>query len=163
MTRLRKVALLIVIAHWTVAMWHLYLAAKVLPPPNNKVSWLAIALLTSLHWGVAIALWKVSEKIVGPVSLIFFLAALSADLYEHFLHASLNNVFMVASSGWTAWFNGSVFMLLTLEILGCSLGVWLLRGDTRKSANPQPHANHRRQGPGSLCASRFSALTKAGL
>jgi len=83
-------------------MWHLFLAAKILPPPNNNVSWLAIVLLTSLHLGVSITLWKLSDKFTGLVSLIFFLAALGVDLYEHFLHKSPNNVFMVASGNWTA-------------------------------------------------------------
>jgi hypothetical protein len=45
-----------------------------------------------------------SDKLAGLVSLIFFLAASSADLYEHFLHASANNVFMVAPGDWTPRF-----------------------------------------------------------
>ncbi len=102
MTKPRTLALLIVVAHWIFAMWHLFLAAKILPPPNNNVSWLAIVLLTSLHLGVSITLWKLSDKFTGLVSLIFFLAALGVDLYEHFLHKSPNNVFMVASGNWTA-------------------------------------------------------------
>ena len=92
MTRLRTLTLLIVVAHWIVAIWHLFLAAGVLPAPNNNVSWLAVVLLTLLHGGVSIALWKISDKLIGLVSIIFFLAALSADLYEHFLHASGNDV-----------------------------------------------------------------------
>jgi hypothetical protein len=122
-------------------MWHLFLAASVLPAPNNSVSWLAVVLLTVLHGGVTIALWKLSDKFIGLVSLIFFLAALSADLYEHFLHASGNNVFMVAPGDWTAWFNASVFILLALEILGCSLGVLSLGGRTRKHSPPEPNSN----------------------
>ena len=92
MTKPRTLALLIVVAHWIFAMWHLFLAAKILPPPNNNVSWLAIVLLTSLHLGVSITLWKLSDKFTG----------LGVDLYEHFLHKSPNNVFMVASGNWTA-------------------------------------------------------------
>ena len=158
MTRLRTLTLLIVVAHWIVAIWHLFLAASVLPAPNNSVSWLAVVLLTLLHGGVSIALWKISDKLVGLVSIIFFLAALSADLYEHFLHASGNNVFMVAPGDWTAWFNASVFILLALEILGCSLGVLSLGGRTRKHSTPEPNSNLPKQGHTSLSSSQFNAL-----
>jgi hypothetical protein len=73
----------VVIAHWVVAVLHLFLAARVLAAPNNNLSWLAISLITLGHWGVSIALWKLSDKLAALVWLIFFLAALSADLYEH--------------------------------------------------------------------------------
>jgi hypothetical protein len=92
------------------------------------------------------------------VSIILFLAALSADLYEHFLHASGNNVFMVAPGDWTAWFNASVFILLVLEILGCSLGVLSLGGRTRKHSTPEPNSNLPKQGHTSLSSSQFNAL-----
>src|SRR6185437_3299661 len=134
MTKPRTLALSVVAAHWIVAVWHLFLAAKVLPAPNNNVSWLAIALLTLLHAGVLIALRKLNDKLTGSVSLLFFLAALGADLYEHFLNASPNNVFMVSPGDWTAWFDASVFFLLALEILGCSLAIWFLGGGTGSNA-----------------------------
>jgi len=127
-------------------MWHLFLAASVLPAPNNSVSGLAVVLLTMLHWGVAIALWKLSDKFIGLVSLVFFSAALSADLYEHFLHASGNNVFTVAPGDWATWFNASVFILLALEILGCSLGVLSLGGRTTKQTITEPNSNLPKQG-----------------
>ena len=158
MTRLRTLALLIVVAHWIVAIWHLFLAASVLPAPNNSVSWLAVVLLSLLHGGVSIALWKLSDKLIGLVSLIFFLAALSADLYEHFLHASGNNVFMVAPGDWTAWFNVSVFILLTLEILGCSIGVLSLRDGTRKGSTPESNSNLRKQDYDNRSSSQFNVL-----
>ena len=137
MTRRRTLALLVVVAHWIVAIGHLFLAARVLPPPNNNVSWLALTLITLGHLAVSIALWTLSDKIAGLVSLIFFLAALGADLYEHFLHASANNIFMVAPGDWTARFDVSVFVLLALEIVGGLLGILLLGGRTRNSARPQ--------------------------
>src|SRR5579872_3118333 len=128
MTRARMFALLVVAAHWIVAISHLFFAAKVLSAPNNVVSWLAIVLISSGHLAVLILLWKLSEKPAGFVSLIFFLAAMSADLYEHFLHASQNNVLMVAAGSWTARFDASVFVLLALELLGCTLGILLVGG-----------------------------------
>jgi hypothetical protein len=137
MTQQRVLTLLIVVAHWMVAVGHLFLAAKVLPAPNNDVSWLAITLITLGHLAVSIALWKLSDKLSGLVSLIFFLAAMSADLYEHFLHASANNVFMVAPGDWTARFDASVFALLALEIVGCLLGILLLGGRTRNNSQPK--------------------------
>lgn len=87
-------------------------------------------MITSGHVTLLIALFKLSDKLSGLVSLIFFLAALGADLYEHFLHAAANNVFILATN-WTAPFDASVFALLALEVLGCSLGVLSLSG--------QPH------------------------
>jgi hypothetical protein len=128
MPKPRTLALLVVIAHWIVAVWHLFLAANILPAPNNNVSWLAIILISSGHLCVSIALWKLSDKLVGTVLLIFFLCALGADLYEHFLHSAPNNIFMVTAGNWTAWFDASVVGLLALEILACSLGILLLGG-----------------------------------
>lgn len=121
--------MLVVIAHWLIAIWHLFVAAEVLPGPNNHVTWLAITLISCGHLCVVIALLsRLSDKLAGLIALIFFLAALSADLYEHFLHASPNNVFMVATSAWSAWFHISVAALLTLEIAACLLGILLLSG-----------------------------------
>jgi len=137
MTKARMLTFFVVIAHWVVAVSHLFLAAKVLPAPNSNVSWLAITLITLGHLGVSIGLWELSDKLAGLVSLIFFLAALGADLYEHFLHASANNVFVVAAGGWTARFDASVVLLLALEILGCMLGILLLSRRTRKNSQPR--------------------------
>jgi hypothetical protein len=137
MTNRRTLTLLTVIAHWIVAVGHLFLAAKVLPAPNNHVSWLAIALITLGHSVVSVAVWWLSDKFAGLVSLIFFLLALSADLYEHFLHASANNVFTVASGDWTARFNASVFVLLALEVVGCLFGILLLGASTRNKTQPK--------------------------
>ncbi|MGC1636571.1 MAG: hypothetical protein WA744_14035, partial [Candidatus Acidiferrales bacterium] len=53
---------------------------------------------------------------------------LGADLYEHFLHAAPNNVFMTPASVWTFWFDASVVGLVEFEILACSLGILLLSG-----------------------------------
>ena len=131
MTKARLLTVLVVAAHWVVAIVHLFFAAEVLPAPNNHVGLLAVTFITLGHWAVALALWKLSDKPALLFSLIFFLAAMSADLYEHFLHASLNNVFMVASGGWTVWFDVSVFILLALEILGCLFGILSLRGRNR--------------------------------
>jgi hypothetical protein len=86
---------------------------------------------------VSIALWKLSDKLTGLVSLIFFLAAMGADLYEHFLHASANNVFTVAPGASTPLFDASVFVLLALEIAGCLLGILLLGGKTRNTSQPK--------------------------
>jgi hypothetical protein len=141
MTQARRLALLIIVAHWLVAVVHLFLAAKVLLAPNNHVSWVAITLITLGHLFVSLALWKLRDKLAGLVSLIFFLAAMSADLYEHFLHASANNVFTVAAGDWTARFDVSVFILLALEILGCLLGIFLLSRRTRSDGRPR-FANH---------------------
>ena len=136
-TKPRMFALLVIVAHWLDAVVHLFLAAKVLPPPSDHVSWLAVTLITSGHLVVAIVLWTLSDKISGFVSLIFFLAAMGADLYEHFLHASANNVFMVAAGDWTAGFDVSVAVLLALEILGCALGIALLAGKTPTKNQPE--------------------------
>ena len=136
MTKLRRLTLLVVVAHWIVAIGHLFLAAKVLPAPNNSVSWLAVTFITLGHVAVSIVLWKFSDKLAGLVSLIFFVAALSADLYEHFLHPSANNVLLVPPSDWRAGFDASVFILIALEVVGCLLGIVLLGGRSPLAVSP---------------------------
>jgi hypothetical protein len=135
----RKLAPLVVIAHWIIAVSHLFLVARILPVPYDKVSWLGITFITVGHWAVAIVLWALGDKISGIVAVIFFLLATSADLYEHFLHASPNNLFDVAATGnGVLWFDASVIVLLALEIVGCLLGIMLIvgRGGHRGSALP---------------------------
>jgi hypothetical protein len=128
MTGRIKLTLLVVFLHWLVAVLHLFIAAKVLPAPNNIVSSLAITLISLGHLIVSVALWKLSPRLAGLAALIFFLAAMSADLFEHFLHPSANNVSMLAPSAWTAPFDVSVFILLALEFLGCLFAIMLLSG-----------------------------------
>lgn len=129
--------MLAVVAHWIAAVWHLFLAARILPAPDNQVSWLAISFITSGHLLVSFGLWKLNGRLAGFISLIFFLAASGADFYEHFLHASANNIFMVAPGSGTALFEASVFVLVALEILGCLLGIAMLGGKTRNDRQPR--------------------------
>lgn len=129
--------MLVVVAHWVVAMWHLFLAAKILPAPDNSVSWVVIVFFTLVHLIVLVAVWKLSDKLTGLVALIVFLAALGADLYEHFVQVAPNNIFIAAPGAWTAWFDVSVFALVALEILGISFGILLLRGKTRNNSQPR--------------------------
>lgn len=132
MTKARMLILLAVAAHWMVAVWHLFLAAKILPAPSNSVSRLVIVFFTLGHLSLLVAVWKLRDKLSGLVASTVFLAALGADLYEHFVQVAPNNVFMAASGGWTAWFDASVFALVALEILGISLGLLLLRNRTKR-------------------------------
>lgn len=119
----RMFALVVVIAHWVIAVVHLFIAARALPGSNNGVSWLAIVLISAGHLCVVAGLWKLSDRPAGAVLAIFFLAALSADLYEHFAHTSANNIALATGAGLTGWFDASVFGLVALEILACSLGM----------------------------------------
>ena len=132
MTKARMLVLLAVAAHWIVAVWHLFLAAKILPAPSNSVSWVVIVFFTLAHLSLLVAVWNLRDKLSGLVASIVFLAALGADLYEHFVQVAPNNVFMAASGAWTAWFDASVFALVALEILGISLGLLLLRNRTKR-------------------------------
>jgi len=134
-----RLSLLVVVAHWVVAISHLFFAANVLPGPDNKVSLMAVVLITLGHVIVSIALWSLGEKAGGWVLVAFFLAASAADLYEHFLHTSPNNIFMVERGGWTVWFDVTVFILLALEILGCVLGILSLNGT--KKGGPASRAS----------------------
>lgn len=137
MNKPRTLALLAVAAHWGVAVWHLFFAARILPAPGNSISWVVIVFFTLGHLSVLVAVWKLSDKLAGLVALLAFSAALGADLYEHFVQVAPNNVFMVTASGaWTAWFDVSVFALVGFEILGISRGIVLLRG--RSGHNSQP-------------------------
>jgi hypothetical protein len=148
MTKAKALVLFVVAAHWITAIWHLFLAANVLPAPNNHVSSLAVILITSGHMIVSILVWMLGDEVAGAVAVLFFLAAMTADLYEHFLHASQNNVFMVAPGDWTAIFNASVFILLALEIVGFLLGTIVLSGGVRKSKSTSgPDAKFGREGP----------------
>lgn len=160
MKNLRTFAATVVLAHWVVAILHLFIVARMLPAPENHVSWLGMVLLSCLHLGVCAALLALSPKYTGLVSLLFFLAAMTADLYEHFLHASANNIFMAPRSPWTFWFDASVFVLLALEILGCFFGIRWLSGRMRNES-PRSEPNLDKQSPGASSPSKLTALAKS--
>lgn len=126
MKKLRILGLAVLAAHLIVAVWHLFLVAKILPAPENNVSWFAICLITLGHLGVSVAWLKLSDRFAGLVLCIFLVAALGAGIYEHFLGPGLNNIFRVAPGDWTALFRASVIALVILEALGCWVGVRVL-------------------------------------
>ena len=95
-------------AHWVTAIWHLFVAAKVLPGPTNDVNLFAVGLITLLHLGVAGAWKKLPDRLVGGILSAFFIAALAFGIYEHFLHPGGNNVFMVSASEWKTAFEVGV-------------------------------------------------------
>ena len=67
MNRYRILGLIIIAAHGVLAVWHLFLAAKVLPAPENTVSWLAVALASTLHLAVLVVWWLATER---PASIV---------------------------------------------------------------------------------------------
>ena len=99
-----------------IAVWHLFLAAKVLPAPENTISWFA---LTTILRG--------AQATSGIVLSLFFAAALTVGTYEHFVHAGRNNVFMVAPGEWKTIFQLSVAILTFLEIAEFWIGCRSLR------------------------------------
>lgn len=129
----RSLILLIAIAHWAVAIGHLFLAAEVLPAPEDHVSWLAVVFISVGHLIVASVTFTLGARTAGLLALVFFVAALGADVYEHFLHPSGNNVLMVAPGAWTRWFDVSVFILLALEIMGLIASVQRFGGGRRST------------------------------
>jgi RNA polymerase sigma-70 factor (ECF subfamily) len=71
-------------------------------------------------FAVAVGCWKLFDRFTGFVLSAFFGVALGAGIYEHFLGSGLNNIFRVAPTDWTAVFRVSVFLLVIIEVLGCS-------------------------------------------
>jgi len=136
MKNLRLLALLVILANLIVGVWHLFIVTRILPGPQNSVPRLAIGLMTLGHLCMAAVLWKLANRAAGLVLLLFFLAAICAGLYEHLLHPGPNNIFMVASSDVTGWFDFSVFVLLALEVTGCWLAIRLL--GSRPNHRTQP-------------------------
>jgi len=128
MKKLRRLGLLIIGAHWLVGVWHLWLVAKILPGPDNKMYWFAITMSTLMHFGVSIAWWRLSDKVAGLILCVFLVAVLGAGIYEHFLGPGLNNIFRVPLTEWTSAFRASVYSLVVFEILGCWLGIRLMKG-----------------------------------
>ncbi|HJS98081.1 MAG TPA: hypothetical protein VJ756_03250 [Terriglobales bacterium] len=130
MNKYRISGIVVIAAHWVTAMWHLSVAAKVLPGPTNGVNLLAVALITLLHLGVAGAWWKLRDKLAGGILSAFFIVALVFGIYEHFIHPGGNNIFMVSASEWKTTFEVSVGLLMALEVLGVGTGIRFLKSGT---------------------------------
>lgn len=135
MKRFRLVGFLIIAAHWLAAVWHLFIVARIPPVADNKVSWLAVGLVTLFHFVISVAWWKLSDRFAGSVLLVFFVVVTGAGTYEHFLGPGPNNIFRLAPGDWTVAFQMSVFLLVSFEILGLWLAIRFLKG--RRS-----HASH---------------------
>jgi hypothetical protein len=131
MKRSRTSGFVVIAAHWIIAVWHLFLAAKVLPVPDNNVSWLAISLLSLLHAGISIVWWKIPNRPAGLVLSIFFIATLASGIYEHFVHLGGNNVFRVVPGEWKTAFQVSVIFLVLLEVLGAWMGLRFLKSNSQ--------------------------------
>ncbi len=128
MKRYPRLGVVVIATHCAVAVWHLFLAAEVLPSPNNTISLLAVLLITLMHLAIAAAWWKLTDKLAGAILAIFFAVVLALDIYEHFLHPGANNVFMVLPGDWKTIFEVSVGLLLAIELLGTSIGILSLKG-----------------------------------
>lgn len=128
MDRYKVFGFVVIAAHWAAAVGHLLVTAKVLAPPDNNVNLFVIGMLSVVHLAVSVAWWRVPSKPAGLILSTFFVAVLGFGIYEHFLHAGANNVFMVIPGPWRAPFDASVALLMALEILGAGLGFQTLRG-----------------------------------
>lgn len=130
MNRYRALGLVVIAAHWVTAMWHLSVAAKVIPGPTNGLNLLAVGLITLLHLGIASAWWKLPDRLAGGILSAFFIAALAFGMYEHFLHPGGNNIFMVSPGNEKNAFDVSVGLLMALEVLGVGIGIRFLKAGT---------------------------------
>jgi cell division protein FtsW (lipid II flippase) len=128
MERYKVLGFVVIAAHWAAAVWHLFVAAKVLPSPDNRVNLVAIGILSVVHLAVSVVWWKVPNRPAGLILSTFFIAVLAFGVYEHFLHPGANNAFMVLPGEWKTPFEASVVLLTALEVLGAGIGFRSLKG-----------------------------------
>ena len=127
MTRVKRFALLVVLAHLLVVAVHGRAHRHLIIPLTRaqEIFILAAVLLGPL---VAVLLLVSRAPRAGAWLLLLSLAAsLAFGAYHHFLAIGPDNVGNVSSSGWGRVFQASSVLLVLIEALGVGAGIALLR------------------------------------
>src|SRR5580658_617541 len=119
-------ATLVVLAHAVLVLWHLELLARFGGALRTDQVPLFAGLANGIPLVASLSLWAHFPK-VGAWLLLFLAVPLAVGGYSHFLSPGSDNVFRMAPGELTSAFRISAVLLFTLELWGCSLGVWILR------------------------------------
>jgi len=115
---------LIVVAHFIVALWHLFLVVKTQPGfPTFAPPLLILVNLLPVMGAVVLA--KRLPKLAGILIAIPLGIALVIGLYAHFLNPGTDNVFRMPRGKLTLPFQISAAQLVVLEAAGVWFGLVL--------------------------------------
>lgn len=134
MRRLYRSTSLVVLAHAVVVYWHLVLLARfgAAITPDHAPLFAILANLIPLT--AVILMWAGFPK-AGTSLLLFLAVPLAIGGYSHFLSPGSDNVFRMAPSELTVAFRISAVLLFILELLGCWLGIQILRDSSVSAAS----------------------------
>jgi len=117
---------LVVVAHAVVIFWHLELLARRDAALKVDHVPLLAALANIIPLIALISLWAHFPKL-GAWLLLFLAVPLAIGGYSHFLSPGSDNVFRMGGGELTFAFRTSAVLLFVLEVLGCWLGIQILR------------------------------------
>lgn len=125
MKKLAVYTTLAVIAHAVIAVWHLFVLAKIPPGLTGQQVVSAAVAINVVPLVGLVLLWMHYPRLASV--LIFFPLAVgfSAGGFEHFLSNGPDNAFRMAATEWTLPFTTSAVLLAVLEVVGCGLCIRL--------------------------------------
>lgn len=115
-------AALVVVAHFLVVLWHLVMLLRV-QPGFPMLGALALILANLIPIAGVVAFAKGARRLATLLIVIPLGVALVIGGYTHFLSPGSDNVLRMPSGGFTFPFQISAALLVSLEALGCCLGV----------------------------------------
>jgi hypothetical protein len=135
MRRLYMYATLVVLAHAAVVFWHLLTHTRIASPLEPNLAMVYAILVGLLPLNALLALWANYTKWGGWLLLLFFAMPLAIFGYEHFLNMGSRNVFHIAPLEAAPTFQVSAVLLVVFEVLGCWVGIQILRRASRSGMN----------------------------
>jgi hypothetical protein len=111
-------AAFIVLGHFAVVIWHLFLLVKV-QPGTPRIALVLLVAINLLPIVGLVAFAKGHHKLAGGLIVVPFGVALAIGGYTHFLSAGADNVFQMPPGELRLPFQVSAMLLAVLEAVGC--------------------------------------------
>jgi hypothetical protein len=119
--KLAVYATLAVLAHAVIAVWHLFVLAKI-PPGLTSQQVLSGAIVINVVPLVGLVLlWTHYPRLASVLIFVPLAAGFCAGGFEHFLSNGPDNVFRMAAAEGTLPFTISAILLAVFELGGCWL------------------------------------------
>jgi len=111
----------VVLSHFAVVIWHLFLLLK-LQPGTAGLALVFLIIVNLIPVIGMVAFQRGRPKLAGVMIVVPLGVALVIGIYAHYLSAGTDNVFRMPPAEWRLPFQISALLLTVLEALGCWIG-----------------------------------------
>ncbi len=122
----------VVLSHFAVVIWHLFLLLK-LQPGTSELALVLLIVVNLIPVMAMVAFQKGHPKLAGAMIFVPLGMALVFGIYAHYLSTGTDNVFRMPGGEWRLSFRLSAILLSVLEALGCWIGFQMFRSAGAKN------------------------------